>query len=77
MSASPSTKAKSKASTISITDYAPELKGTGYDGVTIKNALQMSSGVGWNEDYSDQNSDIARFGRTLAFGGSMVEFAKT
>jgi len=60
-----------------ITAYAPELKGTGYDGVTIKNALQMSSGVGWNEDYSDQNSDIARFGRTLAFGGSMVEFAKT
>ncbi|MES1989747.1 MAG: serine hydrolase [Pseudomonadota bacterium] len=60
-----------------ITDYAPELKGTGYEGVTIKNALQMSSGVGWNEDYSDKNSDIARFGRTLAFGGSMVEFAKT
>lgn len=60
-----------------ITAYAPELKGTGYDGVTIKNALQMSSGVGWNEDYSDQNSDIARFGRALAFGGSMVEFAKT
>lgn len=60
-----------------LTKYAPELKGTGYDGVTIKNALEMSSGVGWNEDYSDQNSDIARFGRTLAFGGSMVEFAKT
>lgn len=60
-----------------ITAYAPELEGSGYDGVTIKNALQMSSGVGWNEDYSDQNSDIARFGRTLAFGGSMVEFAKT
>ena len=60
-----------------ITDYAPELKGTGYDGVSIKNALQMSSGVGWNEDYSDKNSDIARFGKTLAFGGSMVEFAKT
>ncbi|MDO8421343.1 MAG: serine hydrolase [Parvibaculum sp.] len=60
-----------------ITKYAPELKGSGYDGVTIKHALQMSSGVGWNEDYSDQNSDIARFGRTLAFGGSMVDFAKT
>lgn len=60
-----------------LTKYAPELKGTGYDGVSIKNALQMSSGVGWNEDYSDRNSDIARFGRTLAFGGSMVEFAKT
>lgn len=60
-----------------IVTYAPELIGTGYDGVTIKQALQMSSGLGWNEDYSDQNSDIARFGRTLAFGGSMVEFAKT
>ena len=37
----------------------------------------MSSGVGWNEDYSDPESDIARFGRTLAFGSSMIEFAKT
>ena len=60
-----------------IVKYAPELKDTGYDGVSIKNALQMASGVAWNEDYSDQNSDIARFGRALAFGGSMVEFAKT
>jgi CubicO group peptidase (beta-lactamase class C family) len=60
-----------------ITKYAPELLGSGYEGVSIKQALQMASGVGWNEDYSDENSDIARFGRTLAFGGSMVEFAKT
>ena len=60
-----------------LTKYAPELKGTGYDGVTIRDALEMSSGVSWNEDYSDKNSDIARFGRTLAFGGSMVKFAKT
>jgi CubicO group peptidase (beta-lactamase class C family) len=60
-----------------LTKYAPELKGTGYEGVSIKNALQMSSGVRWNEDYSDRNSDIGRFGRTLAFGGSMVEFAKS
>lgn len=60
-----------------LTKYAPELTGTGYDGVTIKQALEMSSGLGWTEDYSDKNSDIARFGRTLAFGGSMIEFAKT
>lgn len=57
--------------------YAPELKGTSYDGVTIRNALEMSSGVGWNEDYSDPDSDISRFGRALAFGSSMVDFAKT
>lgn len=57
--------------------YAPELAGTAYDGVTIRNALQMSSGVAWNEDYSDSESDIARFGRALAFGSSMIDFAKT
>ncbi|NIJ41743.1 CubicO group peptidase (beta-lactamase class C family) [Parvibaculum indicum] len=60
-----------------LVDYAPELKGTSYDGVTIRNALEMSSGVAWNEDYSDPDSDISRFGRALAFGSSMVEFAKT
>jgi len=57
--------------------YAPELKGTAYDGVTVKDALEMSSGVAWNEDYSDSGSDIARFGRALALGSSMVDFAKT
>jgi len=29
-----------------VTDYVPELKGSGYDGVSIKNVLQMSSGKG-------------------------------
>jgi CubicO group peptidase (beta-lactamase class C family) len=60
-----------------LTKYAPELHGTAYDGVSVKNALQMSSGVRWNEDYSDPHSDVMRFGRTLALGGSMVEFART
>ncbi len=58
-----------------VTDYVPELKGSGYDGVTIKNVLQMSSGVAFNEDYQDFNSDINRMGRLLALGGSFDEFA--
>ncbi len=58
-----------------VTDYVPELKGTGYDGVSIKNVLQMSSGVKFNEDYQDFNSDINRFGRLMALGGSFDEFA--
>lgn len=57
--------------------YAPELAGTAYDGVSVKDALEMSSGVAWNEDYSDPDSDIARFGKALAFGSSMIDFAKT
>lgn len=58
-----------------ITLYVPELEGSGYDGVRIKDILQMSSGVRFNEDYGDFNSDINRFGRVLALGGSLDEFA--
>ncbi len=42
--------------------YAPELKGSGYEGVRIEDILQMSSGVRWNEDYGDPESDVAQFG---------------
>ena len=59
------------------TDYLPELAGTGYDGVTIKNLLQMSSGVRFNEDYGDFNSDINRMGRYFALGMPMADFAAT
>lgn len=41
--------------------YLPELKGTGYQKVSIKHCLQMSSGVQWVEDYADAESDIGRF----------------
>lgn len=58
-----------------VSDYVPSLKGSGYDGVSIKNVLQMSSGVAFNEDYNDFNSDINRFGRMMALGGSFDEFA--
>ena len=60
-----------------ITTYLPELEGTGYHEVPIKDLLQMSSGVRFNEDYRDYESDINRFGRTIAFGTSMAKFAKS
>lgn len=58
-----------------VTKYVPELKDSGYDGISIKNVLQMSSGVRFDEDYGQFNSDINRFGRTMALGGSLDEFA--
>jgi CubicO group peptidase (beta-lactamase class C family) len=58
-----------------VTKYAPALAGSGYDGVTVHDVLTMSSGVLFNEDYLDFNSDINRMGRVLALGGSMDEFA--
>ncbi len=43
-----------------VTQYIPELVGSGYDGVTIAQLLTMTSGVRWNEDYTDAKSDVAR-----------------
>ena len=35
--------------------YIPDLKGSVYDDVSIKQLLTMTSGVKWNEDYGDPN----------------------
>jgi CubicO group peptidase (beta-lactamase class C family) len=43
-----------------VTRYIPELTGSAYDGVTVRQVLTMTSGVKWNEDYTDSNSDVAR-----------------
>jgi len=41
-----------------VTDYLPRLKESSYEQATIRNILQMSSGVQWNEDYADPDSDV-------------------
>lgn len=43
-----------------VTRYLPDLKDGPYANTSIKDLLQMSSGVAWNEDYADPESDIAR-----------------
>lgn len=40
-------------------DYLPLLRGSSYDGVTIRDLLQMASGVAWNEDYTDPTADVS------------------
>lgn len=57
-----------------VTKYAPSLKGSAYDTATVRNVLNMASGVAFDEDYLDYDSDINRMGRVLALGGSMDEF---
>jgi CubicO group peptidase (beta-lactamase class C family) len=44
-----------------VSDYIPDLKGSVYDNVTIKQMLTMTSGVKWNEDYADPKSNVALF----------------
>jgi CubicO group peptidase (beta-lactamase class C family) len=41
--------------------YIPDLKGSAYDEVSVRQLLTMTSGVKWNEDYADPNSDVAKF----------------
>ena len=41
--------------------YIPEMKGSAYDDVSIRQLLTMTSGVRWSENYGDPNSDVARF----------------
>ena len=43
-----------------VTRYITALKGSAYDDVTVRQLLTMTSGVRWNEDYTDLNSDVAR-----------------
>ena len=43
-----------------VTRYIKELRGSAYDDVTVRQLLTMTSGVKWNEDYTDINSDVAR-----------------
>ena len=42
-----------------VTRYIPGLRGSAYDQVSVRQLLTMTSGVRWNEDYTDPNSDVA------------------
>jgi CubicO group peptidase (beta-lactamase class C family) len=43
-----------------VTDLVPELGASGYRGVTLRQLLTMTSGVGWREDYRDPDSPASR-----------------
>jgi len=43
-----------------VTRYVPALRGGAYDEVSIRNLLEMASGVRWNETYTDPLSDCRK-----------------
>lgn len=53
-----------------VTDYLPQMKGSAYEQVSVRQLLTMTSGVRWNEDYSDPQSDVARFNNHKSEDGS-------
>jgi CubicO group peptidase (beta-lactamase class C family) len=60
-----------------VTDYVPQLKGSGYDGVPIKHILQMSSGVHFDEDYASWTSDISiMFAKSFVLGSPINAYAQ-
>lgn len=52
-----------------VSRYIPDLRGSAYDAVTIRQLLTMSSGVRWNEDYEDPNADVAKFNNATPDSG--------
>jgi CubicO group peptidase (beta-lactamase class C family) len=43
-----------------VTSYVPELDGSGYRQVSVRQLLTMTTGVGWVEDYHDPESAASR-----------------
>lgn len=60
-----------------VTKYLQNLAGSAYDGVRIKDVLQMSSGARWNEEYGDEESDIARLSAVTVSGARLADFPAT
>ena len=62
-----------------VTSIIPALSGTAYEGVTVGQIATMTSGVGWNEDYSDPNSDVAKMLAIAPVAGESqaVTYART
>ncbi|SLN31670.1 6-aminohexanoate-dimer hydrolase [Falsiruegeria litorea R37] len=59
-----------------VTSYVPELNNSGYDGVTVQQVLDMTSGIRYVEDYDDLNSDIVQTVVAM-LRGSLDEFSTT
>ena len=55
-----------------VTAYMPQLKGSAYDEVTVRHLLTMTSGVKWNEDYTDPKSDVALFSQQQPVQGEDI-----
>lgn len=53
-----------------VTDYEPDLKGSAWDDVTLKQLIQHTSGVEWNEDYTNPQSHFARLTQCEAHPGA-------
>jgi CubicO group peptidase (beta-lactamase class C family) len=62
-----------------VTTYLPRLKGSSYEGVTLRNLLTMTSGIAFDESYNKPESDISRLLDEIAAGnrpGAVVDYMR-
>ena len=50
-----------------VSSYLPEVRGSGYDDATVRHLLDMTTGLDYVEDYTDENSSIWEFSRAGGF----------
>lgn len=56
-----------------VTKYIPKLAGSAYEGVTVRQLATMTSGVKWDESYTDPKSDVAQMNRYVTeYGGDAI-----
>ena len=48
-----------------VSAYIPQMKGGAYDQARVRDLITMTSGVTWNEDYTDPRSDVAKVGLSV------------
>jgi CubicO group peptidase (beta-lactamase class C family) len=60
-----------------VTGAVPELRGSGYDQVTLRQLLTMTSGTGWREDYHDPDSPASVLLRRYRSGAGGLRDALT
>jgi CubicO group peptidase (beta-lactamase class C family) len=51
-----------------VSQYVPALKGGGYEGVSIQDVLEMSSGIDFDEDYANPDAGINQLGQRIFLG---------
>jgi CubicO group peptidase (beta-lactamase class C family) len=50
-----------------VTRYIPELANSGFGDATVRQVLDMTTGLAYSEDYTDPNADIAKFSLAVGF----------
>lgn len=58
-----------------VTHYIPELAGSGFGDATVRQVMDMTTGLAYSEDYSDPNADIAKFSLAVGFAPAPPGYA--